>query len=250
MVSVCAQGLPNPLRPSAHSTGGDTIAACDHNHHMNKKPSETTNDLMQASQPTPTRSWLVLLIGGASGSGKTSISYRLAHHLGIGITEADDIYEAIMHMTTPEQQPILHYWDTHPEAHQLPAEEILKLHLATCRQMVPAFEAVIANHLETEIPLVLEGDYLLPALAAQREFDGFPNEGRVRGLFVHEEDEEQFVQNYWQREPASGRQEKRARVSWLYSQWLQQQVNEVGGIIIPARPWETSFERVLERLRE
>ncbi|MCC6455869.1 MAG: hypothetical protein IT328_13035 [Caldilineaceae bacterium] len=203
---------------------------------------------MQPTQPTPARSWQVLLIGGASGSGKTSLSYRLAHHFGIGITEADDIHTALMHMTTPEQYPALHYWDTHPEAHHLPAEEILKLHLATCRQMMPAFEAVIANHLESEIPLVLEGDYLLPAQAAQPEFNGFANEGRVRGIFVHEEDEEQFVQNYLLREPASGRQEMRARVSWLHSQWLQQQVSEVGGIIIPARPWETSFERVLERL--
>jgi 2-phosphoglycerate kinase len=192
----------------------------------------------------------VLLIGGASSSGKTSISYRLAYHFGIGITEADDIYEAIMHMTTPEQQPTLHYWQTHPEAGQLPAEEILKLHLATCRQMAPAFEAVIANHLEAEIPLVLEGDYLLPALAAQPEFNGIPNAGRVRGLFVHEEDEEQFVRNYLQREPTSGRQEKRARVSWLHSQWLQQQASEVGGIVVSARPWETVFERVLESLRD
>jgi 2-phosphoglycerate kinase len=32
------------------------------------------------------RNWTVLLIGGASGSGKTSVSFRLASHLAIGIT--------------------------------------------------------------------------------------------------------------------------------------------------------------------
>lgn len=205
---------------------------------------------MQSSQSTSPRSWQVLLIGGASGSGKTSISYRLAHHFGIGITEADDIHAALMRMTTPEQYPDMHYWQTHPEAQQLSAEGILKLHLATCRQMAPAFEAVIANHLEAELPLVLEGDYFLPELAAQPEFDGFPNQGRVRGLFMYEEDEEQFVQNYLRREPANSRQETRARVSWLHSQWLQQQATEVGGIVIAARPWETSFARALESLRE
>jgi 2-phosphoglycerate kinase len=191
----------------------------------------------------------VLLIGGASGSGKTSISYRLAQHFGVGITEADDIQTAVMHMTTPEQQPILYYWDTHPEAQQLPAEEIVKLHLATCHQLIPAYEAVIANHLEGNVPLVLEGDYLLPALAAQESFGGFPNNGRVRGLFLHEEDEEQFVQNYLLREPAEGRQEGRARVSWLHSRWLQEQALATGCIVVPARPWENSFERVLESLR-
>ena len=120
---------------------------------------------MQESQRTPARRWQVLLIGGASGSGKTSVSYRLAHHFGIGITEADDIHCALMRMTTPEQQPALHYWQTHPEAQQWPAEEILQLFLASCHALAPALEAVIANHLESDVPLVLEGDYILPALA-------------------------------------------------------------------------------------
>jgi 2-phosphoglycerate kinase len=198
---------------------------------------------------TPPRTWQVLLIGGASGSGKTSVSYRLAHHFGIGITEVDDIYEAIKCLTTPEQQPILYYWDTHPEAQELPAEEIVKLHLASCQQLAPAFEAVIANHLESDVPLVLEGDWLLPSLAAQKEYHGFPNEGRVRGIFLHEEEEEQFVLNFLQREPSEGRQEGRARVSWLHSQWLAEGAKRVGAIVIPARPWETSFERILESLR-
>ena len=195
------------------------------------------------------RTWQVLLIGGASGSGKTSISYRLAHHFGVGITEADDIHQALISLTTPEQQPILHYWGTHPETRQWSAEQILQHFLKVCDQMAPAFAAVIANHLETDIPLVLEGDYLLPALAAQSSFGGFANEGRVRGLFIHEEDEEQFVQNYLQREPTSGRQERRARVSWLHSQWLVEQAHARGGIVVNARPWDTSFERILESLK-
>ena len=203
---------------------------------------------MQESQRTPARRWQVLLIGGASGSGKTSVSYRLAHHFGIGITEADDIHCALMRMTTPEQQPALHYWQTHPEAQQWPAEEILQLFLASCHALAPALEAVIANHLESDVPLVLEGDYILPALATQAEYGGIPTNGRVRGLFLHEEEEAQFVQNYLQREPAAGPQAGRARVSWLFSQWLQQQALEMGCEVVPARPWANSFERILKLL--
>jgi uridine kinase len=44
----------------------------------------------------------VLLIGGASGSGKTSVSYRLAHHFNVGITEVDDFQVILERMTTPE----------------------------------------------------------------------------------------------------------------------------------------------------
>jgi 2-phosphoglycerate kinase len=210
-----------------------------------KHPQHASRD---ASQYARQRAWHVLVIGGASGSGKTSLSYRLAHYFGVGITEADDIHLAIMRMTTPEQQPILHRWETDPAARHWPPEKILEHFIKVCQQMAPAYEAVIANHLESDVPLVLEGDYLLPALAEQCDFGGYANQGRVRGLFIHEEDEEQFVRNYLQREPASGRQEGRARVSWLHSQWLVQQVAQVGGIVIPARPWATAFERILESL--
>jgi 2-phosphoglycerate kinase len=39
---------------------------------------------------TPARSWQVLLLGGASGTGKTSVSYRLARYFDIALTEVDD----------------------------------------------------------------------------------------------------------------------------------------------------------------
>lgn len=57
--------------------------------------------------------WPVYLIGGASGVGKTSVSYRAARYLDVGITEIDDIHIALMRMTTPPDQPVLHYFQTH-----------------------------------------------------------------------------------------------------------------------------------------
>ncbi len=202
-------------------------------------------------QPPPAeRTWQVLLIGGASGSGKTSVSYRLARHFGVGISEADDIHLAIMRMTTPAEQPILYRWRTDPEVQDWQPERILEHFIEVCGQLAPAYEAIIANHLESDVPLVLEGDYLLPALAAKSEFDGFANNGRVVGLFIEEDDEEQFVRNLLAREPSAGRQETRARVSWLHSQWLTEQAGAVGGLVVPARPWETSLKRILATLGE
>src|SRR5258707_14119931 len=71
-----------------------------------------------------TRSWQVLLIGGASGVGKTSISYRIANHLGVGITEVDDFQVILERGTTPKQKPTFHYWRTNPQTGQRPAEKI------------------------------------------------------------------------------------------------------------------------------
>src|SRR5712692_10499848 len=106
-----------------------------------------------------TRSWQVLLLGGASGSGKTSVSYRLANHFKVGITEIDDFQVILEGMTTPEQQPELHWWRTHPDPMHLPADEIVEHTIAVCRVMATAVEAVIANHLESRAPVVLEGDF-------------------------------------------------------------------------------------------
>lgn len=187
------------------------------------------------------RSWQVLLLGGPAGAGKTSVSYRLAQHFKIGITEVDDFQVILERMTTPAEQPVLHYWQTHPEARNLPAEEILKLSIAVGRAMAPAMEAVIVNHLESQAPVVLEGDFILPELITLPAFSADP----IRAVFIYEESEEQLQRNFLQREPAEGIQEKRARVSWLYGQWLREEAERAGAIALPARPWNDLFERIL-----
>src|SRR5215212_9580763 len=108
----------------------------------------------------PPRSWQVLLLGGASATGKTAVSYRLAQYFGVGITEVDDFQVLLERMTTPEQQPVLHFWRTHPAPDQLSAAEIMEQGLAVGQVMAAGLEAVIANHLETQTPVVLEGDFL------------------------------------------------------------------------------------------
>jgi 2-phosphoglycerate kinase len=75
---------------------------------------------------SPARSWQVLLLGGASAVGKTAVSYRLARHFGIGLTEVDDFQVLLETMTTPEQQPALHFWRTHPAPDALSAQAIME----------------------------------------------------------------------------------------------------------------------------
>ncbi len=193
------------------------------------------------------RTWQVLLIGGASGVGKTSVSYRLAHHYGVGITEVDDFQVILEHMTTPEQQPVLHYWRTHPEeARRMDEDQKLAYTLSYAGVMAAALELVIANHLESQAPIVLEGDFILPSLAVQPSYAGIAAEGQVRGLFIYEEDEAQLRRNYRLREGQE--QPGRARSSWRYSAWLRQEAERLGVPAIPARPWETVFERTIAAL--
>ena len=198
----------------------------------------------KADFPMDQRRWDVLLIGGASGTGKTSVSYQIASDHGVGITEFDDVVEAIKAMTTPQQQPTLHYWDTHPEAMSWTPQQIVELTHAVREQLHPAAEAVVRNHLETEVPIVLEGDYLLPRLVSQARFGSAAAAGRVRGAFLFEPDEEQISANLSRREPAGGDMTVRAHVSWMLGEALRLECHRVGVPALTARPWATLLDRV------
>ncbi len=191
------------------------------------------------------RTWDVLLIGGASGTGKTSISYRIARHFDVNLTEVDDFQQLLLRMTTPEQQPILHYWWTHPNPSEITVEKMFENLVASGKVLLTGLEAVIANHLESNVPVVLEGDFILPELAAQSTFGDELNNGRVKAIFLIEPDELQLRRNFQLREPEYGEQVKRSHSSWLHTQWLIEETTRLGIPTVMARPWEDVFERML-----
>jgi 2-phosphoglycerate kinase len=194
------------------------------------------------------RAWQVLLFGGASGVGKTQVSYRLAQYYGVGITEIDDFQVVLESMTTPEQQPVLHYWRTHPqEVGRMDEEQRLRYMRDYSAVMCRALELVIANHLESRAPIVLEGDFLLPALALQPAYNGIAANGEVRAVFLYEDDEAQIGRNYRTRE--GEKQPERARASWRHSAWLRREAERLGVPTVAARPWETVLERVVGAIR-
>jgi 2-phosphoglycerate kinase len=191
------------------------------------------------------RRWDVLLIGGASGVGKTRVSYRLAPHFAVGITEIDDFQVILERMTSPERYPELHLWRRDPQAFlSMSEDEQLAFMIRYGSTMAEPLEYVIGNHLDDGPPFVLEGDFLLPSVAAKTEYDGQIASGRVQGLFIYEPDEAQIARNYFSRE--GEHQLVRARLSWRYSQWLRLEAHRLGVLTLPARPWETVFERALD----
>ncbi len=194
------------------------------------------------------RDWQVLVFGGASGVGKTMVSYRLAQHFAVGLTEMDDFHIVLKRLTTPEQQPALHYFRLHAaEVLRMDDEQMLAHILDASEAMSAAMELVIGNHLASNAPVVLEGDFLLPSLAVRPAYDGIPADGQVRAVFLYEEDEQQILRNYRAREGTD--QPHRARVSWYHSEWLRREAEQLGLPAVPARPWDTVLERVIAALQ-
>ncbi len=184
------------------------------------------------------RSWHVLLVGGASGTGKSTACTTLMQRYGVRASDIDDIGDAVRAMTTPEQQPELHHWSTHAETRDWTAEEILQLTLTVARTLAPAVRAVVDAHLDNGPPVIMEGDYLLPELTA-----GF-DPAVVRSAFLHEPDESRLVANFSAREPGGEPQFGRARVSWLFGRWLVDEAARVSVPALPATPWSDLPDRI------
>lgn len=186
--------------------------------------------------------WIVTVVSGASGVGKSRVAVPLALRYGVTVTEADDIVTALRALTTPEQARELHFWDTHPEAHTWEPERIALQHIALCEALTPGLRAVIADHVDFDAPLVIEGDYLLPDLVT-----GLGPE--VRAVVISESDEDRLVENFGAREPGA-HQHKRAQVSVLVDKELTGRATAIGVPVVAARPWETGLERVDRALRD
>jgi len=196
------------------------------------------------------RRWEVLLIGGASGAGKSSVAYPPARRFGVPVLEIDDIVCALEAMTTPDQQPELFYWQTHPNALDSPPGEIMAQGITLATALEPALAAIIGNHLETDMPVVIEGDFLRPAFTVHSGYAGRPAGSRVRALFVVEPDADQIVANYASREPDAGEQRKRAEVSVAWSRWLAEDAIRHGVPVISARPWDDVLDRAAAALTD
>jgi 2-phosphoglycerate kinase len=191
------------------------------------------------------RSWTVLLLGGPSGAGKTTVAQALGRRFGVSVTQTDDIQAALEAVTRPEHLPPIHFWRGHPDPGALTAEQIQRQGLDVMRVMTAALAAAIANHLEEAVPVIYEGDFIDPALARAPRVRDLPAGGRIRGVFLLEADVEALAASFAAREPDAGPQRLRAEVSALWSRWLEERSRDHGVPTVAARPWDTLLARVL-----
>jgi 2-phosphoglycerate kinase len=192
--------------------------------------------------------WVVLLVGGASGVGKSSLAQPLARVLGVNLVEVDDFQLVLEATLPPEQLPLLHFWRTNREEFDAWDDDQRVAHFVqVCEEIFrPGVAAVIGARLEVGVPVIVEGDFLLPEWTTAARFADEPNDGRVRALFVSEDDEQQLLANFHERERKV--QQVRAHASHVLDRWLRGECERWDVPTVAARPWETVVERALARL--
>lgn len=187
------------------------------------------------------RKWTVLLIGGASGMGKSKIAYALGAYYGVNIMEVDDIYQGIHAMTKKEDYPAIHYWESGVNWMDLGEEGNVNWLKNVSQEIMPGVKGIIDNHLEGNVPVIIEGDFLNP------DFTVYGNNPQVKALFIIESDKNQILQNYLDREGGEP-QHFRAGVSSKHGQWLKETCESLGIRVVESRPWDTLLSRVINEL--
>ena len=183
------------------------------------------------------RNWDILMIGGASGSGKTCLSLALARFYGVDLVRVDDFQVLLEALTTPEALPPIHYWNTHPNWRNEGVDAAVGRLIDVGRALIPGLMAVVNDHLSENISMILEGDFILPEFAASFKSP------MIKSVFVHEPSKEQILQNYLAREGAV--QQYRSEVSQAYGNWLAEECLNYGVAVIASRPWDTLVDRVI-----
>jgi 2-phosphoglycerate kinase len=118
---------------------------------------------------------IVLLVGGATGTGKSTVATEAAHRLGITrVTSTDFIRQTIRAFFSADFMPSVHYSSFEAGRAQVAAETgdpTVDGFLDQTRNVLVGVEAVIGRALAEGWSIVLEGVHLVPGLVPQ-EIEG------------------------------------------------------------------------------
>jgi 2-phosphoglycerate kinase len=135
---------------------------------------------------------IIMLIGGTTGSGKSTVATQVAHRLGITrITSTDLIRQVMRAFFSPELMPVLHHssFDVPVTGLGLPAEEQdlgLLGFIEQARQVSVGAQAIFERAERERMSTLIEGVHLVPGLRPNTDMSRVA----VVEVVVHIEDEE------------------------------------------------------------
>jgi len=194
-------------------------------------------------------SWNVLLIGGPSGVGKSTVAASLARQLGIFWIQVDDLRLALQFsgLVARERHPELFSF-LQPEDWQGTPEEYRDRLIAVGRVIVGALRIVVESHIHHDADaIVIEGDGILPGFAASVA-EAFGSEV-VRAVFIVAHDAEVLLANMLRRgrgieQIGPEERQTEARGKALFSRWIEQEAAARDMPVLAPTPWASLTERI------
>jgi 2-phosphoglycerate kinase len=146
---------------------------------------------------------IIVLVGGGTGTGKSTIATEIAHRLGITrVTSTDFIRQTMRAFFSAEFMPSVHHSSFEagaalPAAEQEAGDALLLGFIDQTRHVLVGVQASIDRALQEGWSMVLEGVHLVPGMLR-------PIEGAlVVHVIVAIEDEDVHAQHFWIRDAAS-----------------------------------------------
>ncbi|HSK16776.1 MAG TPA: hypothetical protein VK915_11485 [Gaiellaceae bacterium] len=147
---------------------------------------------------------LVLLVGGATGTGKSTVATEVAHRLGVTrVTSTDIVRQTMRAFFSQKFMPSIHYssFEAGPAVRIHEGEEAdptLVGFKEQTRNVLVGVKAVIGRALEEGYSIALEGVHLVPG-ALPRAYEG----AVVVQCLLAIEDEDEHARHFWVRESVS-----------------------------------------------
>jgi 2-phosphoglycerate kinase len=142
---------------------------------------------------------LVVLVGGATGTGKSTVATEVAHRLGITrVTSTDVVRQTMRAFFSREFMPSIHYssFEAAPAVgtDDVEADAVLLGFLEQTRNVLVGVRAVLARAIEESYSLALEGVHVVPGLIP-------PVDGAVFcQVLLAIDDEEEHAAHFWTRD--------------------------------------------------
>lgn len=196
--------------------------------------------------------WAVLVILGASGTGKSTAARSIARRHGVPWMQVDDLRLGLQYsyVTLPERSDRLYFFERTEDVWTLPIEDLVRGFVDVAELMVPAVRVVIDSHVVTNVPLVLEGDGVLPALVDDPVIRPHVQAGRVRFCTVMVENSDELFENMIDRGRGMDvgdieRHRRHAGANAAFGSWLTDRSREHRIPVVVSWPFMTLPDRIL-----
>ena len=198
--------------------------------------------------------WSVLLIAGASGTGKTTAAKAISRELDVAWVQVDDLRLALQYsdarLTDDSINDDLYFFLRTPDLWTLPAERLADALVATGNAMTEAIAVVTGNHIVQGDPAVVEGDGILPSLLDHPDLRGFVATGALRMVVLAPASEADLLRAMVARgrgehlDPDAPETRRIAEMNWRFSQHLVAEARTRGISVVPSEPWHTLPARI------
>jgi 2-phosphoglycerate kinase len=141
---------------------------------------------------------LIVLVGGATGTGKSTVAVEVAHRLGITrVTSTDVVRQTMRAFFSREFMPSIHFssFEAAPSvAEDVDSDPVIRGFLDQTRNVLVGVKAVLGRALEEGYSVALEGVHVVPGLVE-------PVDGAVFCQVVLAiEDEDEHAAHFWTRD--------------------------------------------------